>query len=100
MQENFRYGRIAQILTIRKAGLVGFESITNTRSGMQILALLDPLSRVAQRMAPVLKWLQQWLGPNIKVMLNPIPDLEKPPLSSYYRFVLPGIIFTGGYWWI
>ena len=95
LQEVMRYGKVATALVARKPSLLGFELAGEGNTGLQLLALLNPLSRTAQRMAPVLQWVQAWLGPGLKVVLNPVPDLDKPPLNSYYRFVLPALRFSG-----
>ena len=54
-------------------------------------AVLDPLSKEAQRIAPVLVLLRDALAPHlgVRVILNPRLALEDLPLKSYYRYAAP-----------
>ena len=54
-----------------------------------MLAILNPLSRQAQRAGPLLAWLRSAFGADLHVVLNPVHELQKPPLDAYYRLVLP-----------
>ena len=38
---------------------------------VQVVAILDPLSSVAQRMVPVIQFLRDYLHADVKVYLNP-----------------------------
>lgn len=86
-----RYGRIKHAINAITPTLLGFEltPVGPIGPSLTLLALLNPASRTAQHVAPVLQWLRDSVGLGVKVLLNPQPDLEKPPLSSYYRYVLP-----------
>uniref|UniRef100_A0A0R3WDU1 UDP-glucose:glycoprotein glucosyltransferase n=1 Tax=Taenia asiatica TaxID=60517 RepID=A0A0R3WDU1_TAEAS len=52
-----------------------------------IVALVDPISRDAQRLSQILLVLQRSLPCNITVILNPVNGLSDLPLKNYYRFV-------------
>lgn len=60
-------------------GLVAFE------------AVLDPLSRGAQRVMPLLNALKDTLASrlSIRIILNPMITLDDHPLSSYYSYAAP-----------
>ena len=62
-------------------------------SAVEIEAILDPLSKEAQRVAPVLALLRDRLSEDlsIRVILNPRVDLTDLPLKSYYRYVVPPV---------
>lgn len=55
---------------------------------LDVRLLLDPLSKEARRMAPLLLEAQAVLGDamSVHVEMNPTPDLSELPLSSYYRY--------------
>ncbi|XP_048265271.1 UDP-glucose:glycoprotein glucosyltransferase isoform X3 [Bombus terrestris] len=52
-----------------------------------LIAIVDPVSRGAQKLGPILKTLQQSLNCNIKVFLNCLDKNSDMPLKSFYRFV-------------
>ena len=74
---------------IRKAKSTSFRAGRGT--SIKIEAILDPLSKEAQRVAPVLALLRDRLGDEvtIEIVLNPVDNLSKLPLTSYYRYVVP-----------
>ncbi|XP_015179238.1 PREDICTED: UDP-glucose:glycoprotein glucosyltransferase isoform X3 [Polistes dominula] len=53
-----------------------------------LIAIVDPVSRGAQKLGPILKTLQQTLNCRIKVFLNCLDKNSDMPLKSFYRFVL------------
>ena len=65
--------------------------VAGTGTIVQIEAVLDPLSKEAQRVAPVLALLRDRLPDEvtIRVVLNPRAALQDLPLKSYYRYALP-----------
>ncbi|BDA49281.1 UDP-glucose:glycoprotein glucosyltransferase 1 [Coccomyxa sp. Obi] len=63
-------------------------SVPGTGAAVEIWAVLDPLSKTAQRVAPVLQFLADTLQPSIKVFLNPQAELPDMPLKSFYRYSL------------
>lgn len=54
----------------------------------ELYAVVDPVSRGAQKLAPILATLYQVLNAEIKIYLNPVDRNSDMPLKSYYRFVL------------
>ncbi|GIL48985.1 hypothetical protein Vafri_5482 [Volvox africanus] len=61
-----------------------------------IEAVLNPLSRPAQRLTAVLLLLREALGPSMSLTLNPQRDITEMPLKSYYRYALPTGLALGG----
>ncbi|XP_067890497.1 UDP-glucose:glycoprotein glucosyltransferase 1 [Heterodontus francisci] len=61
----------------------------------EVVAFLDPVSREAQMLAPLLMVLGQVINMKLKVFMNCRPKLSEMPLKSFYRFVLePELVFT------
>ncbi|XP_024522450.1 UDP-glucose:glycoprotein glucosyltransferase-like isoform X1 [Selaginella moellendorffii] len=58
-------------------------------SPIQIDAVINPLSALAQRLTPLLLMLEEWLHPSIRIVLNPMSSLGDVPLKNFYRYVLP-----------
>uniref|UniRef100_A0A0X3PJY9 UDP-glucose:glycoprotein glucosyltransferase 1 n=1 Tax=Schistocephalus solidus TaxID=70667 RepID=A0A0X3PJY9_SCHSO len=60
-----------------------------TKNGLSydIVAIVDPASRDAQRLSHILLVLQEALPCNITVILNPQRELSDLPLKNFYRFV-------------
>jgi UDP-glucose:glycoprotein glucosyltransferase len=56
---------------------------------LNIVAALDPLSRDAQRLAPVLLFLTKLFPLSVKLILYPPSSLGELPLKNFYRYVLP-----------
>ena len=54
----------------------------------QLVAVLDPLSKEAQRFAPVAMQLQASLGVTITLHLNPELKMSEFPLENFYRYVV------------
>lgn len=52
-------------------------------------AILDPLSVTAQRLAPVLRMLQDYAAVDVHLMLVPESNVTSLPLRSYYSFARP-----------
>ncbi|XP_011503813.1 PREDICTED: UDP-glucose:glycoprotein glucosyltransferase [Ceratosolen solmsi marchali] len=60
-----------------------------------LIAIVDPVSRGAQKLGPILNVLHQSLNCDIKVFLNCVDKNSDMPLKSFYRFVLePELQFT------
>nr|XP_003478678.1 UDP-glucose:glycoprotein glucosyltransferase 1 [Cavia porcellus] len=60
-----------------------------------IVAVVDPVTREAQRLAPLLLVLTQLINMNLRVFMNCQSKLSDMPLKSFYRYVLePEISFT------
>ncbi|XP_043926163.1 UDP-glucose:glycoprotein glucosyltransferase 1 [Protopterus annectens] len=59
-----------------------------------VVAIVDPVTRDAQRLAPFLLVLNQLINMNLRVFMNCQPKLSEMPLKSFYRYVLePEIAF-------
>uniref|UniRef100_A0A8C0FIK8 UDP-glucose ceramide glucosyltransferase-like 1 n=1 Tax=Bubo bubo TaxID=30461 RepID=A0A8C0FIK8_BUBBB len=60
-----------------------------------VVAIVDPVTRDAQRLAPLLLVLNQLINMNLRVFMNCQSKLSDMPLKSFYRYVLePEISFT------
>ena len=55
---------------------------------MELVAVLDPLSKEAQRFGPIAMQLQQALGLTITLHLNPELKMSEFPLENFYRYVV------------
>uniref|UniRef100_A0A4W3I2W9 UDP-glucose ceramide glucosyltransferase-like 1 n=1 Tax=Callorhinchus milii TaxID=7868 RepID=A0A4W3I2W9_CALMI len=61
-----------------------------------VFAIVDPLTREAQKLAPLLRVLAQVINMKLDVFMNCRSKLSEMPLKSFYRFVLePEVVFTG-----
>ncbi|KAF6116852.1 UDP-glucose glycoprotein glucosyltransferase 1 [Phyllostomus discolor] len=60
-----------------------------------VVAVIDPVTRESQRLAPLLLVLTQLINMNLRVFMNCQSKLSDMPLKSFYRYVLePEISFT------
>ncbi|CAH0557003.1 unnamed protein product [Brassicogethes aeneus] len=60
-----------------------------------LVAIVDPVSRGAQKLGPILQALHEVLNCNIRVFLNSVEKNSDMPVKSFYRFVLePEIQFS------
>jgi UDP-glucose:glycoprotein glucosyltransferase len=55
---------------------------------IQIVALVDPASELAQRWVPILKVLSELSGVHLKLFMNPQEVLGELPVKRFYRYVL------------
>nr|CAD7441964.1 unnamed protein product [Timema bartmani] len=63
---------------------------------LDLVAVVDPVSRGAQKVGPILSVLQEVLNCNIRLFLNCVEKHSDMPLKSFYRFVLePELQFVG-----
>ncbi|XP_048588616.1 UDP-glucose:glycoprotein glucosyltransferase 1 isoform X2 [Nematostella vectensis] len=61
---------------------------------LNIMAIVDPLSKAAQKVAPILMVLQNVTSVNINMYMNCREKLSEFPLNRFYRYVLePQITF-------
>ena len=58
----------------------------------KIQVVLDPLSRAAQKISPVLEILHKILNVEISVFMNCVRKWSEMPLNSFYRYVLPALL--------
>ncbi|XP_069069835.1 UDP-glucose:glycoprotein glucosyltransferase 1 isoform X1 [Pleurodeles waltl] len=60
-----------------------------------VVAIVDPVTREAQRLSPLLTVLRQVINMNLRVFMNCQSKLSDMPLKSFYRYVLePEVSFT------
>lgn len=64
-------------------------------SPLLVQVILNPLSKPAQRLAPLLGFLRAALGAETQLLLNPQRDLEEMPLKTFYRYALPPLPSAG-----
>ncbi|XP_069829133.1 UDP-glucose:glycoprotein glucosyltransferase 1 isoform X2 [Dendropsophus ebraccatus] len=87
-------GRIDYLLTEDQHSAVKIRP----KEGMmyfEVMAIVDPVTKAAQKMAPLLLVLNQILNMNLRVFMNCQSKLSEMPLKSFYRYVLePEIVFT------
>jgi len=62
------------------------------RKDMEVVAIIDPLSISAQRMAPTLLMLRDVFNMTLTVFLHPNTDIQSFPLKNFYRFVPTTVI--------
>ncbi|KAK7904184.1 hypothetical protein WMY93_016791 [Mugilogobius chulae] len=59
-----------------------------------VVAVVDPVTRDAQKLAPFLTVLKQLVNVNLRVFMNCQSKLSEMPLKSFYRYVLePEVVF-------
>lgn len=59
-----------------------------------VVAVVDPVTRDAQKLAPFLMVLKQLVNVNMRVFMNCQSKLSEMPLKSFYRYVLePEVVF-------
>ncbi|KAG8013261.1 UDP-glucose:glycoprotein glucosyltransferase 1, partial [Nibea albiflora] len=59
-----------------------------------VVAVVDPVTRGAQKLAPLLLVLKQLVNVNLRVFMNCQSKLSEMPLKSFYRHVLePEVVF-------
>lgn len=58
------------------------------KPAFDLVAVVDPVSRGAQKIVPLLLTLQQVLNANIRVFMNCVDKHSETPNKSYYRIVL------------
>ncbi|XP_005798400.1 UDP-glucose:glycoprotein glucosyltransferase 1 isoform X2 [Xiphophorus maculatus] len=59
-----------------------------------VVAVVDPVTRDAQKLAPLLSVLKQLVNVNLRVFMNCQAKLSDMPLKSFYRYVLePEVAF-------
>lgn len=56
---------------------------------IHIDAVVDPLSSSGQKLAPLLRLLQRWFQPSMRIVMNPVSSLADLPLKNFYRYVVP-----------
>ncbi|CAB3237406.1 unnamed protein product [Arctia plantaginis] len=75
--------------------LVDLRPLRDDEAAIEIIAVLDPASTAAQRLAPLLLVLRRVINCRIKLFVNPQDKNSDMPLKSFYRYVLePELQFT------
>ena len=67
---------------------VTFVEASNSHSLFHVDLLVNPLSKDAQKMTPIIMYLREAFDVDLAVHVNPALDLTEMPLQSYYRYVL------------
>ncbi|XP_075057628.1 UDP-glucose:glycoprotein glucosyltransferase 1 isoform X2 [Mixophyes fleayi] len=61
----------------------------------EVVAIVDPVTKAAQKLAPLLLVFNQIINMNLRVFMNCQSKLSEMPLKSFYRYVLePEIVFA------
>lgn len=68
--------------------LVELPPLIDNEAAIEIVAVLDPTSTAAQRLAPLLLVLRKVVNCHIKLFVNPQDKNSDMPLKSFYRYVL------------
>ncbi|KAK1548954.1 hypothetical protein Q3G72_001893 [Acer saccharum] len=63
--------------------------LNSENATIHIDAVIDPLSPSGQKLSPLLRVLQKYAKPSMRIVLNPLSSLVDLPLKNYYRYVLP-----------
>uniref|UniRef100_A0A914C391 UDP-glucose:glycoprotein glucosyltransferase n=1 Tax=Acrobeloides nanus TaxID=290746 RepID=A0A914C391_9BILA len=58
------------------------------RAILEISAIVDPLSKGAQKLAPILLTLTKVVNSDVKLIMNPKAKLSELPLKRFYRYAL------------
>ncbi|XP_026323693.1 UDP-glucose:glycoprotein glucosyltransferase isoform X2 [Hyposmocoma kahamanoa] len=75
--------------------LVELAPLIKNEAAVEIVAILDPASNAAQKLAPLLLVLRRVVNCRIKLFMNPQDKNSDMPLKSFYRYVLePELQFT------
>ncbi|PAA64148.1 hypothetical protein BOX15_Mlig003410g2, partial [Macrostomum lignano] len=82
--------RIAMPDGLQPGGLLKLEPMepNSARPSLEVTAIVDPLSRDAQKMSHILLVLRQALNARITVAFNCREKLSEPPLKTFYRYLL------------
>uniref|UniRef100_A0A1B6BXN7 UDP-glucose:glycoprotein glucosyltransferase n=1 Tax=Clastoptera arizonana TaxID=38151 RepID=A0A1B6BXN7_9HEMI len=68
---------------------------STTEPALDIAVMMDPVSRGAQKLGPILSLLQQTVNCDIRVFFNCVEKNSDMPLKSFYRYVIePEVQFT------
>ncbi|CAH2068789.1 unnamed protein product, partial [Iphiclides podalirius] len=93
--------RSSKVRTPLPAGLrtehsvIELQPLYTDEAAVEIVAVLDPASTAAQRLAPLLLVLRRVVNCRLKLYLNPQDKNSDMPLKSFYRYVLePELQFT------
>uniref|UniRef100_A0A914YQY2 UDP-glucose:glycoprotein glucosyltransferase n=1 Tax=Panagrolaimus superbus TaxID=310955 RepID=A0A914YQY2_9BILA len=60
----------------------------NKRAILDVVAIIDPLTKQAQKMAPLLQLFSKVINCDMKIVMNPKNKLSELPLKRFYRYVV------------
>ncbi|XP_017781204.1 PREDICTED: UDP-glucose:glycoprotein glucosyltransferase [Nicrophorus vespilloides] len=75
--------------------VIKIPAVEPEKAAFDIVAVVDPVSRGAQKIGPILQVLQEVLNCNIKLFLNSVEKNSDMPVKSFYRFVLESEVQFG-----
>lgn len=81
-------GRSNVVLRSELYSVISLPAKESSMPAFDIVAICDPVSNAAQKIAPVLLVLQEVINANIRVVLNAREKHSEMPLRSFYRYVL------------
>uniref|UniRef100_A0A0N4XT99 UDP-glucose:glycoprotein glucosyltransferase (inferred by orthology to a D. melanogaster protein) n=1 Tax=Nippostrongylus brasiliensis TaxID=27835 RepID=A0A0N4XT99_NIPBR len=70
-----------------KHSVVTLVAEDTNRASVDIVAVVDPLSRSAQKLSSILQLLRKTINCDMKIIMNPKPKLSELPLKRFYRYV-------------
>ena len=74
--------------------VLSFAPLDPDRPALDVVAVVEPLSRGAQKLVPLLSTLQKVINMKIKIFLNCVDKHSDMPLKNFFRFVLePELVF-------
>ncbi|GMT33941.1 hypothetical protein PFISCL1PPCAC_25238 [Pristionchus fissidentatus] len=79
--------RVTLPLAGEKHSIVTLAAEDTTRAATSVVAVVDPLSRPAQKLASILELLRASVNCNMKLVMNPKAKLSELPLKRFYRYV-------------
>ncbi len=68
-------------------GAAAADDRASAGGAVDVTAVMDPLGEAAPRVSTVLLLLHEALGARVRVLLTPVPGLDKFPIATYFRFV-------------
>ncbi|KAK6033739.1 UDP-glucose:Glycoprotein Glucosyltransferase [Ostertagia ostertagi] len=70
-----------------KHSVVKLVADDHDRAAVNIVAVVDPLSRSTQKLSAILQLLRKSINCDMKIVMNPKAKLSELPLKRFYRFV-------------
>ncbi|CAJ0583195.1 unnamed protein product, partial [Mesorhabditis spiculigera] len=75
------------VLSDDKHSTVSLHADDPLRATIDVVAVIDPLSREAQKLSPILQLLRKSINCDLKLIMNPKSKLSELPLKRFYRYV-------------
>eukprot|EP00041_Stephanoeca_diplocostata_P033270 m.1095789 g.1095789 ORF g.1095789 m.1095789 type:complete len:1625 (+) comp24304_c0_seq1:77-4951(+) len=76
--------------TVVNIGLTG-DALAQAELYHDVFAVLNPLSKEAQHIVPILTYIARVTSARVRVLLNPKDKISEAPLNRFYRTVVPDI---------